>query len=343
MLGRTFGQYLLDLSASNRELAQVLSAIVTSLKPTTTVLARGSLLFDKEPGQSPLTPGQINQTLKAKALQALISRAETAEELAGIAVQGLDEPISLSANGKYVVAAKLVDGVGQLENNQAIGSLYSVLPRKSAPGPVTDDDFLQPGTAQCASILVSFGPQSIILVTTGSGVQEFALDVDLGTFGLSDPDAKMNDGGTQYAVDSTGARHWPAPVRRYVDTCVQGEEGPRGKDFTLHWSPTTLTNAYRIFVCGGLFLAPATSKWVPETVFYAAPLAFLAEQAGGAATTGTEPAISVVPEQLNSKSALFFGSPTEVDLISRFFKEYEEGTDREKDYPLFSTRTMLLE
>ncbi len=343
MASRTLTQYLLDLGAREKggEFAQILSAVSVAIKLTASTVARGPLIVDQAGSQLP-SEEQVRRALRRQATNALLAQTESLDQLAGISIAGSTKIQQVNADGRYLLLFEAMHGMTNLADNLPVGSAFSVLERQTR-GPCTADDFLQPGTNQLSAGVALYGPRTVLTLTTGEGVDGFTLDREVGNFVLTGPRLMIPPERPVFAINATEAPHWPAPVKRYVEECVLGAEGPRGRDYTMRWNASALVGAYRVLTSGGLFLVPQTDKpdaWLAPLLHNAAPLAFLAEQAGGAATTGIQRVLEVVPEGLTSRVPLFLGCVSEVERIRRYFTE-EHDADREYSHPLFRNRTLF--
>lgn len=348
MTGRTFSQYLLDVSRSNEksgEFAHILSAVSVSMKITAAMLSRGPLILKQTPGTPAHTPDEVNREVLRLATESLFTQTELIDQLAAISIEGSPEIFPVSASGRYLLTFEVLQGQENLTDNLAVASVFSILEREPDRGPVTEADFLQPGSRQVCAGIELFGPRTMLVLTTGRGVDGFTLDRDVGSFLLTHPKMRIPDAPV-FAINATDARHWPEPVKRYVDECVQGVDGPRGEDFTMRWNASALVGAFRVLNSGGLFMVPASGQQansLSPLIHSAAPMAFLAEQAGGGSTTGAQRVMDVVPESLASRTPCFFGSADEVARIERYFAEHSQGLDAEVSYPLFGNRSLFFD
>ena len=346
MAARTLTQYLLDVGSVGQRVgfAQILSAVSVSVKLTAAAISRGPLILDPASRETPPTGRDINRGLRRLATSTLLAQTESIEQLAGISISGSTTIHQVSPTGRYLLLFEAMHGMSNLIDNLPVGSAFSVLERNPAPGLCTAADFLQPGTRLVCAGIALYGPRTVMVVTTGDGVDGFTLDRDVGNFVLTHPQTMIPADAHVFAINATEAPYWPAPVKRYVEECVLGTDGPRRHDFTIRWNASALVGAYRVLNSGGLFLVPQIDKatgWLAPLLYNAAPLAFLAEQAGGGATTGTQRVLDVVPPSLTSRVPFFFGSAEEVARIESYFAEHEQGYDQEFSPPLFHNRTLF--
>lgn len=348
MAARTFTQYLLgvDESAARHGFAHILSAVAVSAKVIAANVSRGPLILDPSPHQRRPTSQDVNRGLRRLATRTLVAQTEGIEQLAAISIADNPRILTVSPTGRYLLLFEALHGMSNLTDNLPVGTAFSVLERDPEAGPPTATDFLQPGTRQVCAGIAIFGPRTVLVVTTGHGVDGFTLDRDVGNFILTHPKMTIPTDAHVFAINATEAPYWPAPVKRYVEECVQGVGGPRGHDFLMRWNASAVVGAFRVLNSGGLFLVPDTGRptgWLAPLLHNAAPLAFLAEQAGGAATTGTQRVLDVTPTQLTARVPFFFGSTAEVDRLERYFAEHEQGLDQQVSYPLFHHRSLFVD
>jgi fructose-1,6-bisphosphatase I / sedoheptulose-1,7-bisphosphatase len=186
----------------------------------------------------------------------------------------------------------------------------------------------------------------MLVLTTGSGVDGFTLDRDIGAFILTHPQLRIPEETTEFAINSSNERYWEPPVRRYVQEVLAGQAGPRGKDFNMRWVASLVADAFRILTRGGVFLYPADTKQPGRAgrlrlLYEASPLAFLIEQAGGLASTGHERIMELSPGSLHQRVPLVFGSRREVERIERYHREHLEPAEDGYDTSLFNTRSLF--
>ena len=236
-----------------------------------------------------------------------VSRAGVAAYLS----EERDDAIDLDPDGQVIVACDPLDGSSNIGVNLSVGTIFSVLP--------ADQGHLQPGRSQLAAGYVVYGPQTTMLVTVGKGTASFRMDSD-GVFQLVEEHVQIPATTSEFAINMSNHRHWQPAIRRYVDGCLAGEDGDRGRNFNMRWVASLVADGWRIFTRGGVFLYPADQRKGYEEgrlryVYEAAPVAFLVEQAGGVCTTGVDPVMDVVPAHLHQRVPLIFGSAEEVQII----------------------------
>ncbi len=347
MAARTLTQYLLDVGRPDErsnDYTHILSAVAVTMKLTAAMVSRGPLILDAAAQAASPTRRDVNRALRRLATKTLLAQTEDIEPLAAISIAGSRAIHPVSPTGRYLLLFEGLHGVGNLADNLPAGSVFSVLELPAHDGPATEQDFLQPGTAQVAAGIALYGSRTVLVLTTGKGVDGFTLDRDVGNFVLTHPQLRIPAEADVFSINAAEAPFWPAPVKRYVEECVLGADGPRGHDFKMRWNASAVVGAFRVLNSGGLFLIPdidRPSGWLAPLLHNAFPLAMLAEQAGGAASTGTGRVLEVVPKTLDERGQVFLGSAGEVARLERYVEEHEQGRDEEFEHPLFHNRTLF--
>jgi fructose-1,6-bisphosphatase I/sedoheptulose-1,7-bisphosphatase len=307
-----------------------------------------------EEGGSVNVQGETQKKLDVLSNHVFIHRTEWAGNLAGMASEEMDLPYQIPAQyprGKYLLVFDPLDGSSNIDVNVSVGSIFSVLrvPQdledmaRDQQRDVCEADFLQTGTTQVAAGYALYGPTTMLVLTVGNGVNGFTLDPNLGEFMLTHPQMKIPVDTQEFAINASNARFWEAPVKRYVDECLAGKPGARGKDFNMRWIASMVAEAHRILMRGGVFLYPRDSKDASKPgrlrlLYEANPIGMLMEQAGGRASTGEKPVLSVQPSALHQRIGLVFGSKSEVERIERY---YAEPAKAELSNPLFAERSLF--
>jgi fructose-1,6-bisphosphatase len=248
------------------------------------------------------------------------------------------------ASGQYLVVYDALDAASNADANAAMGTIFSVLHhpfRGTSPGAA---GFLQPGRKQVAAGYVIYGASTVLVLSAGDGVQMYTLDRRDGRWRRAHEQLMVPAHTSEFAINSANQRFWEKPVQRYVAECLSGEDGPRGKNFNMRWVASLSAEVHRILTRGGVFLCPRDSRPPFSSgrlrlLHAAAPMAFLIEQAGGAAVTGTQELLDVVPDTLHAPVPVILGARAEVELVVRYHAEPSQNTA----WQLFKTRSLFVQ
>ncbi len=213
--------------------------------------------------------------------------------------------------GKYVFLFDPLDGSSNIDVNISIGTIFSIHRRVTPGGDGAIEDCLQPGSRQVAAGYVLYGSSVMLVYTTGKGVHGFTLDPSVGEFLLSHPDLRMPARGKTYSINEGNAASWDAGTAAHVRR-LKEKDPATGRPYSLRYVGTLVADFHRTLVNGGIFMYPASPKPKLRLLYEAAPLAMVAEQAGGRATTGRERVLDVVPTELHQKVPFVVGSPEDV-------------------------------
>jgi fructose-1,6-bisphosphatase I/sedoheptulose-1,7-bisphosphatase len=363
---RTLTQYLIEQRQRFPQASGALNALVLDVALAAKAIARavafGQLgdpmsreLVAAAHAQTHLpvnVQGEVQKPLDVVSNEIFIRTTEWSGHLAGMGSEEMDEPYQIPASckrGKYLLVFDPLDGSSNIDVNVSVGSIFSILraPQSAVDSgrDVTEADFLQPGATQVAAGYAIYGPVTMLVLTVGNGVVGFTLDPNLGEFKLTHPDIRVPVDTQEFAINSSNSRFWEPPIKRYVDECLAGRTGPRGKDFNTRWIASMVAEAHRILMRGGVFMYPRDTKDMSKPgrlrlLYEANPIGFVMEQAGGRASTGRSSVLEVQPEKLHQRIGLVFGSKNEVDRIERYHREYDEGTDQPYVSPLFNERSL---
>ena len=279
-----------------------------------------------EQGRAGWRAGCCRKKLDIIANEVLIEANEWGGHLAAMASEEMDS-IYLVPNrypqGEYLLLFDPLDGSSNIDVNVSIGTIFSVLKKPDSHPGVQESDFLQAGNQQVAAGYCIYGPQTTLVLTVGDGVAMFTLDREQGSFVLTQENLRIPADTAEFAINMSNMRHWDAPVRRYVDECLAGKEGPRGKDFNMRWIASMVTDVHRILMRGGIFMYP-WDKREPEKpgklrlMYEANPMGWLVEQAGGAATNGRQRIMDIQPGKLHERVSVILGSKNEVERVTGY-------------------------
>ena len=273
--------------------------------------------------------GEVQKKLDVIANEVLIEANVWGGHLAAMASEEMDT-ISVVPDrypqGEYLLLFDPLDGSSNIDVNVSIGTIFSVLRKVTNNRGVSEDDFLQPGKQQAAAGYCVYGPQTTLVLTVGDGVAMFTLDREMGSWVLTADQVQVPADTKEFAINMSNMRHWAPPVKRYIDECLAGKEGARGKDFNMRWVASMVADVHRILTRGGVFMYP-WDKREPEKLgklrllYEANPMSFLIEQAGGAATNGTQRILDIVPSKLHERVSVVLGSKNEVDRVTAYHRE----------------------
>jgi len=303
-----------------------------------------------EAGGTVNVQGETQKKLDVLSNDLFIRMNQWGGHLAGMASEEMSEPFQIPSQhprGKYLLVFDPLDGSSNIDVNVSVGSIFSVLraPQEAIDSSrdMTEQDFLQPGSTQVAAGYALYGPTTMLVLTVGNGVVGFTLDPNLGEYMLTHPSLKVPEDTQEFAINASNSRFWESPIKRYVDECMAGKSGPRGKDFNMRWIASMVAEAHRILMRGGVFMYPRDTKDPSKAgrlrlLYEANPIGMVMEQAGGRASTGRDPMLSVQPTELHQRIGLVFGSKNEVDRIEQYHREPHQ---KEHNTPLFAERTLF--
>ncbi|AXK40566.1 class 1 fructose-bisphosphatase [Crenobacter cavernae] len=273
--------------------------------------------------------GEAQKKLDVIANDVLLEANEWGGSLAGMASEEMDLPYAIPGQypkGAYLLLFDPLDGSSNIDVDISVGTIFSVLRCPEGVTEPTEQDFLQPGSTQVAAGYTLYGPQTMLVLTVGNGVNGFTLDRETGSFVLTHPDMKVPEATKEFAINMSNQRHWEAPVQRYVGELLEGKTGVRGKDYNMRWVAAMVAEVHRILVRGGVFMYPKDARDPSKPgklrlLYEGNPMAWLIEQAGGVATNGHQRILDIVPGQLHERVAVFLGSKEEVETVTRYHAE----------------------
>ena len=313
------------------QLRLLLEVVARACKSISQAVNKGALGGVLGTAESENVQGEVQKKLDIIANEVLIEANEWGGHLAAMAseeMEGIYVVPNRYPQGEYLLLFDPLDGSSNIDVNVSIGTIFSVLkkPEIAVNGnasAVCEQDFLQPGNRQVAAGYCVYGPQTTLVLTVGDGVAMFTLDREQGSFVLTQENVKIPHDTQEFAINMSNMRHWDAPVKRYIDECLQGHEGPRGKDFNMRWIASMVADVHRILTRGGVFMYPWDRR-EPEKpgklrlMYEANPMGWLIEQAGGAATNGHQRILDIAPGKLHERVSVILGSKNEVERVTRY-------------------------
>ena len=308
------------------DLRLLLEVVARACKSISHAVNKGALGGVLGSAESENVQGEVQKKLDIIANEVLLEANEWGGHLAAMASEEMDS-IYLVPNrypqGEYLLLFDPLDGSSNIDVNVSIGTIFSVLKKTEGEQGVTEKDFLQPGKQQVAAGYCVYGPQTTLVLTVGDGVAMFTLDREQGSFVLTQENVQVPADTKEFAINMSNMRHWDEPVRRYIDECLQGKEGPRSKDFNMRWIASMVADVHRILTRGGVFMYPWDKREPHKPgklrlLYEANPMSWLIEQAGGASTNGKERILDLQPGQLHERVSVILGSKNEVERVTQY-------------------------
>jgi fructose-1,6-bisphosphatase I len=311
------------------ELRLLIEVVARSCKTISHSVGKGALGDVLGALETENVQGEVQKKLDVISNEILLEANEWGGHLAAMASEEMEtiHPIpNRYPMGEYLLVFDPLDGSSNIDVNVSIGTIFSVL--KAPEGMVTpsEQDFLQPGAQQVAAGYAVYGPQTQLVLTTGHGVNCFTLDREMGSWVLTQRGMQIPPTTKEFAINMSNQRHWHAPVQRYVNELLAGDTGPRAKNFNMRWIASMVADVHRILNRGGIFMYPADMRDTSmpgklRLMYEANPMAFIVEQAGGAATDGKQRIMDIAPHKLHQRVPVFLGSRDEVAVVTGYHAE----------------------
>ena len=326
----TLTQYLLEQqrehNAVSAELRLLLEVIARACKAISNAVSKGQLTGTGDTVGTDNVQGEAQKKLDVIANEVLVEANEWGGHLAAMVSEEMEHPYQIPhryPKGEFLMMMDPLDGSSNLDVNVSVGTIFSVTKCPDGCTEFNEQAFLQPGSRQVAAGFAVYGSSTVLVLTVGTGVVSFTLDRELGSFVMTRESITIPEDTQEYAINASNARNWPSAVRRYIEECNAGKDGPRGKDFNMRWVASMVADVYRILCRGGIFLYPADAKYKTgrlRLMYEANPMAFIVEQAGGAATNGTERILDLQPTELHQRMGVILGAKNEVERVTGYYK-----------------------
>lgn len=305
----------------------LLNDITIACKGIANLVNRGDLAGVLGATESENAMGDIQKKMDLIADQMFIDALENNGHCAGMASEEQDEVLNIpegKQRGHYLVTFDPLDGSSNMDINMDVGAIFSILQAPEGIINPTAEHFSRPGTEQVAAGYCLYGPSTMMVLTTGNGVNGFTMCSSIGEFILTHPNMAIPEDTAEYAINASNQRFWEKPVQDYIADCVQGEEGPLGKRYNMRWVAAMVGEIHRILCRGGVFLYPIDERnreagGKLRLLYEGNPMAMIVEQAGGAAYTGYERVMEVKPNgDPHQRVPVIMGSKNEVMKIMEY-------------------------
>jgi len=326
-IGKSIIQFIVEEQRaypnSTGSLTGLMTDIVSACKKISHLVNRSGIIGLEGIAESENVQGEVQKKLDIITNDVMVEHLNWTGHLAAMASEEIEDIIDIPKQfpkGKYLITFDPLDGSSNIDVNISVGTIFSVLRCPEYVAEPTEADFLQPGTEQVCAGFCVYGPTTMMILTTGNGVNGFTLDRDVGEFILTHPQMTIPEDTAEFAINMSNQRYWEAPVQRYVNECVQGVDGERDKNFNMRWVASMVAEVYRILTRGGIFMYPIDSKISKQggklrLMYEASPMSFIIEQAGGVSSTGYERIMDIKPDGIHQRVPVIMGSKNEVDRL----------------------------
>ena len=323
-IGKSIIQFIVEEQRaypnSTGSLTGLMTDIVSACKKISHLVNRSGIIGLEGIADSENIQGEVQKRLDIITNDVMVDHLNWTGHLAAMASEEIEDIIEIPMQfpkGKYLITFDPLDGSSNIDVNISVGTIFSILRCPDGVENPTEADFLQRGTEQVCAGFCVYGPTTMLIMTTGNGVNGFTLDRDVGEFILTHPNMTIPEDTAEFAINMSNQRYWEQPVQRYVEECVQGVDGVREKNFNMRWVASMVAEVYRILTRGGIFMYPIDSKIAEQggklrLMYEASPMSFIIEQAGGVSSTGYQPIMDIQPEGIHQRVPVIMGSKNEV-------------------------------
>jgi fructose-1,6-bisphosphatase I len=334
-IGTTLTNYIIEaqrnIEGATGEFTGLLNDIAISCKKISDLVDKGDLVGVLGVAGSENVQGEEQKKMDIISNEIMLEALSVNGHSAALASEEMEEVYNLPAGarrGKYLVTFDPLDGSSNIDINVSVGTIFSVLKAPGEKEEYTAEDFMQPGTTQVAAGYCLYGPSTMMVMTTGNGVDMFTLDKNFGEFLLTKEKVQIPEDTKEFAINMSNSRFWEAPISRYIEECLAGTTGARDKDFNMRWVASMVAEVHRILTRGGIFMYPIDEKLKKagnegklRLMYEANPMGFIVEQAGGLCTTGRERIMEIQPNNLHQRVPVVLGSKNEVQRVLDYHNE----------------------
>lgn len=313
-----FTRNILPLELIPAPLHDVMQRLCNAGADIARIIARGSIGQDLAGAVGVNSGGDGQKALDVLADQKFMT-ALAGSDIRHYASEEQENAITVNDAGTLALAIDPLDGSSNIDVNVSVGTIFALFPARDT----AENSFLRMAADLIAAGYIIYGPQCCLVVSFGNGVQVYTLDPDSGAFVMTQDRVRVPESSGEFAINASNYRHWPAPVRAYIDDLVSGIEGPRERDFNMRWVASLVAETHRILMRGGIFLYPGDNRegyaqGRLRLLYECAPIAFLMEQAGAGATDGSDPILRQSIRDLHARTPFVFGSTEKVARVTAY-------------------------
>ena len=330
-IGKSINQFIIEqqrvhASSKTDDIVGLVGDIASACKKIAHLVNRSGIIGIGGAAGSENVQGEVQKKLDIITNDVMVEHLNCHGHLAAMVSEEIDEIIQIPdqlPKGKYLIAFDPLDGSSNIDINLSVGTIFSILRCPEGTMQPSIEDFMQAGTEQVCAGFCVYGPTTMMILTTGNGVNGFTLDRDIGEFILTHPKMTIPEDTDEFAVNMSNQRFWETPVQCYVEECIQGVDGDRDKNFNMRWVASMVSEVYRVLTRGGIFLYPLDTKSTTQggklrLMYEASPMSFIVEQAGGISSTGYERIMNIKPIDLHQRVPVILGSKNEVERVIRY-------------------------
>tara|TARA_R110002050_G_scaffold269917_2_gene412711 strand:- start:256065 stop:257036 length:972 start_codon:yes stop_codon:yes gene_type:complete len=304
------------------DLTLLLVDIANACKRISHTVSRGAMTGMLGSAGTENVQGETQKQLDIITNNIMVDALSWTGHLSGMVSEEVDDIIAIPdqyPKGKYLALFDPLDGSSNIDVNLTVGTIFSILKGQEGVD-ATLNDFLQKGAEQVCAGFVLYGPSTMMILTTGQGVNGFTLDMDVGEFILTHPNMTIPNETKEFSINMSNQRFWEMPVQRYINECMQGKAGPRGVDFNMRWVASMVAEVYRILTRGGIFIYSQDTRDTSTSgklrlMYEANPMGYIVEQAGGQCSTGRERILDIIPKAIHQRVPVILGSKNEVERV----------------------------
>lgn len=331
-----------ETDAGESSVAETILCLAKAMIQISQLVARGPLAGAMGVPRGDNADGDVQKELDIVANDAVVEALQDAP-ISCLVSEEFEEPRVMRPNAPLFVAIDPLDGSSNIETNAAVGTIFAIFPAINDENTTVEAGALQPGVNQLAAGYCIYGPQTSLVLTIGNGTHIFTLDPDEVEFRLTAANVRIPETTREFAINVSNFRHWDRHIRAYVDDCLAGEEGHRKSNYNMRWIASLVAECQRILARGGIFLYPGDARkgyaqGRLRLLYECSPIAFLIEQAGGGATTGTQRIMEVAPRDTHQRVPMIFGSSREIRRVERYYAESDMQGERSQ---LFNKRGLF--
>jgi fructose-1,6-bisphosphatase I len=315
-------EHIFEQNQTPKPLVLAINAVLEASKEIAFLLQKGAMSGILGSAEQENVQGETQKKLDVISNDLLKDILKACPVVAGIASEEEDLPVPANKDGEFLVIFDPLDGSSNIDINVTVGTIFSILPSNGNDAS-QESTYLQSGRQQLAAGYVLYGPSTLLVMTTGQGVDVFTLDPETQEFVLTESQSTITPTTQEFAINMSNQRFWAESIQNYVGDLLQGEEGKLGKRYNMRWVAAMVAEVHRIINRGGIFMYPWDSRDPAKPgklrlMYEGNPMSMLVEQAGGLSSNGEIAIMDVVPEHIHQRVPVILGSKEEVEIALQY-------------------------